>query len=246
MLEQTAGQVSGVSPQREGAVEQYEYVGNVQRSVSQSSISTGSWFYTHNEVKKKVFEKLANLMKVAWSGGKKAGFILGDAGYKMLNILPDVALNDYGIFMGDSGKDDALKQAVQQMSQAALQSGTMTEAQVVLEQGIDAMRKQQEMAQQQAMQQQQAAAEAQAQQSQADMQLKQMDIEGRIKVAQINAEARVAAQEVASDAQRDIDDVREKNKLSLEKIKADFNSQQKEKDAEQAMKMESAKSVQKK
>ena len=103
MLEQTAGQVSGVSPQREGAVEQYEYVGNVQRSVSQSSISTGSWFYTHNEVKKKVFEKLANLMKVAWSGGKKAGFILGDAGYKMLNILPDVALNDYGIFMGDSG-----------------------------------------------------------------------------------------------------------------------------------------------
>ena len=260
MLEQTAGQVSGVSPQREGAVEQYEYVGNVQRSVSQSSISTGSWFYTHNEVKKKVFEKLANLMKVAWSGGKKAGFILGDAGYKMLNILPDVALNDYGIFMGDSGKDDALKQAVQQMSQAALQSGTITlldalkvmkadtmsEAQVVLEQGIDAMRKQQEMAQQQAMQQQQAAAEAQAQQSQADMQLKQMDIEGRIKVAQINAEARVAAQEVASDAQRDIDDVREKNKLSLEKIKADFNSQQKEKDAEQAMKMESAKSVQKK
>jgi len=260
MLEQTAGQVSGVSPQREGAVEQYEYVGNVQRSVSQSSISTGSWFFTHNEVKKKVFEKLANLMKIAWSGGKKAGFILGDAGYKMLNILPDVALNDYGIFMGDSGKDDALKQAVQQMSQAALQSGTitlldalkvmkadtMTEAQVVLEQGIDAMRKQQQAAQQQAMQQQQAAAEAQAQQSQADMQLKQMDIEGRIKVAQINAEARVAAQEVASDAHRDIDDVREKNKLSLEKIKADFNSQQKEKDAEQSMKIESAKSVQKK
>ena len=72
MLEQTAGQISGVSPQREGAVEQYEYVGNVQRSVSQSSISTGGWFYSHNEVKKKVFEKLANLMKLSWAGGKKA------------------------------------------------------------------------------------------------------------------------------------------------------------------------------
>ena len=257
MLEQTAGQVSGVSPQREGAVEQYEYVGNVQRSVSQSSISTGSWFYTHNEVKKKVFERLANLMKISWAGGKKAGYILGDAGYKMLNVLPEVALNDYGIFMGDAGKDDALKQAVQQMSQAALQSGTitlldalkvmkadtMTEAQVVLEQGIDAMRKQQQMAQESAMQQQQAAAEAQAQQTQAEAQLKQMDIDGKIKVAQINAEARVAAQEIASDAQRDIDDVREKNKLHLEKIKADFTSQQKEKDAEHSEKMQSAKSV---
>tara|TARA_R110001599_G_scaffold193455_2_gene389242 strand:- start:332 stop:1270 length:939 start_codon:yes stop_codon:yes gene_type:complete len=260
MLEQTAGQVSGVSPQREGAVEQYEYVGNVQRSVSQSSIATGAWFYAHNEVKKKVFEKLANLMKIAWAGGKKAAFILGDSGYKMLNIMPDVSLNDYGIFMGDAGKDDAMKQAVQQMSQAALQSGTislldalkvmkadtMTEAQVVLEQGIDAMKDQQAQAQQQAMQQQQAAAEAQAQQTQAEAQLKQMDIEGRIKVAQINAEARVAAQEVASDAHRDIDDSREKNKLNLEKVKADFGSQQKDKDDEHDMKMESKKNVQKK
>ena len=260
MLEQTAGQISGVSPQREGAVEQYEYVGNVQRSVAQSSISTGGWFYSHNELKKKVFDKLANLMKLSWAGGKKAAFVLGDAGYKMLNVLPDVALNDYGIFLGDSGKDDALKQSVQQMSQAALQSGsitlldalkvlkadTMTEAQHVLEQGIDAMKEQQMQQQEQAMQQQQAAAEAQQAASQADMQMKQMEIDGRIKVAQINAEARVVAQEVASDATRDIDDTREKNKLSLEKIKADFNFQQKEQDAKNTRRAESRKTIEKK
>ena len=260
MLEQTAGQISGVSPQREGAVEQYEYVGNVQRAVTQSSISTGGWFYSHNEVKKKVFDKLANLMKMSWAGGKKAAYVLGDAGYKMLNVLPDVALNDYGIFLGDAGKDDALKQSVQQMSQAALQSGsitlldalkvlkadTMTEAQHVLEQGIDAMKEQQMQQQEQAMQQQQAAAEAQQAQSQAEMQMKQMEIDGRIKVAQINAEARVVAQEVASDANRDIDDSREKNKLSLEKVKADFNFQQKENDAKNARRTESRKTIEKK
>ncbi len=260
MLEQTAGQISGVSPQREGAVEQYEYVGNVQRAVTQSSISTGGWFYSHNEVKKKVFDKLANLMKMSWAGGKKAAYVLGDAGYKMLNVLPDVALNDYGIFLGDAGKDDALKQSVQQMSQAALQSGsitlldalkvlkadTMTEAQHVLEQGIDAMKEQQMQQQEQAMQQQQAAAESQQAQSQAEMQMKQMEIDGRIKVAQINAEARVVAQEVASDANRDIDDSREKNKLSLEKVKADFNFQQKENDAKNARRTESRKTIEKK
>lgn len=244
MLEQTAGQISGVSPQREGSVAQYEYVGNVQRSVVQSSVATGAWFYSHNLVKKQVMEKLANLMKIAWAGGKKAAYIFGDAGYKMLNILPDIALNDYGIFMGDSGKDDALKTQVQQMSQAALQSGTitlldalkvlkadtMTEAQAVLEQGIEAMQGQQQQAQQAQQQQQQAQAQADEAKIQGQIKLAQMEIDGRIQVAQINAKARITAQEVASDALRDVDDTREKNKIVVEKVKADMSSQQKDKE----------------
>ena len=244
MLEQTAGQISGVSPQREGSVAQYEYVGNVQRSVVQSSVATGAWFYSHNLVKKQVMEKLANLMKIAWAGGKKAAYIFGDAGYKMLNILPDIALNDYGIFMGDSGKDDALKTQVQQMSQAALQSGTitlldalkvlkadtMTEAQAVLEQGLEAMQGQQQQVQQQQQQAQQAQAQADEAKIQGQIKLAEMEIEGRIQVAQINAKARITAQEVASDAMRDVDDTREKNKIVVEKVKADMNSQQKDKE----------------
>jgi hypothetical protein len=55
-----------------------------------------------------------------------------------------------------------------------------------------------------------------------------MDVDARIAVAKINAEARVAAQEVASDATRDIDDSKERNKLTLEKVKADLSSQQRE------------------
>jgi len=260
MLEQTAGQISGVSPQREGAVEQYEYVGNVQRSVTQSSISTAGWFFSHNEVKKRVLERLANLMKLAWAGGKRAAFIFGDAGYKFLNILPDVALNDYGIFLGDSGRDDSLKQQVQGMSQSALQSGsislldalkvlksdTMTEAQHVLEKGLEAMQEQQAQAQSQQAEMQQAQAEAEQAKAQTQMEMKQMEIEGNITVAKINAEARVASQEIASDATRDVEDSREKNKLSLEKIKADFGSQQKEVDNEHSLKMESKKNKDKK
>tara|TARA_B110000908_G_C9962642_1_gene317564 strand:- start:4 stop:642 length:639 start_codon:yes stop_codon:yes gene_type:complete len=210
-------------------------------------------------VKKQVMEKLANLMKIAWAGGKKAAYIFGDAGYKMLNILPEVALNDYGIFMGDSGKDDALKTQVQQMSQAALQSGTislldalkvlkadtMTEAQVILEQGLDAMKKEQSNMQEQQQSMQQQQAEAEQAKIQAETELKKMDIEGRIQVAQINAEARIQAQEIASDASRDMDDVREKNKLTVEKVKADFNAQQKEKDNEHQVKIESRKNVEK-
>jgi hypothetical protein len=146
------------------------------------------------------------------------------------------------------------------MSQAALQSGTismldaikvmksdtMTEAQAVLEQGIDAMQKQQQQSMEQQAQQQQAAAEQQQAQAQVQMEIQQMDNQTKIQVAQINAEARVAAQEIASDAQRDVDDTREKNKLNLEKVKADLSAQQKDKDSENSMKLESRKNVEKK
>ena len=199
-------------------------------------------------------------MKLAWAGGKRASFIFGDAGYKFLNVLPDVSLNDYGIFLGDAGRDDALKQQVQQMSQAALQSGslslldalkvlksdTMTEAQHVLEKGLEAMQEQQQQAQQQQAQMQQAQAEADQQKTQGQIQLKEMEVQGNIQVAQINAEARVKAQEIASDTTRDVEDSKERNKLSLEKIKADFGSQQKEVDNEHSLKVESKKEANKK
>tara|TARA_B100001059_G_scaffold35564_2_gene28559 strand:- start:1737 stop:4028 length:2292 start_codon:yes stop_codon:yes gene_type:complete len=251
MLEQTAGQITGVSPQREGAVEQYEYVGNVQRSVVQSSLATEGWFHQHNELKKLVFERLANLMKLAWAGGKKAGYILGDGGYAFLNVLPDVALNDYGVFVGDGGKDDAMKQMLQQMSQAALQSGTinmldvikvlkadtMTEAEHILERGIEAMQKQQQSMQEQQMQMQQAESEAKQADKEFEMQKAQLDVEGKVKVAEINAQARIEAQEIASQADRDIDDVREKGKLQSKAIDADIQSQMAEKKSESDRKM---------
>ena len=161
MLEQTAGQICGISPQREGAVSQYEAVGNVQRTVTQSNLVTESWFYQHSEVKKRVIEQVCNLMKVCWAEGKKAGYILGDGAFKMLKVLPDVALNDYGIFITEGGKEDAIKQAITQMAQSALQSGsiglldvikvlksdTLTEAEHILENGLQEMQKQQKAAQ---------------------------------------------------------------------------------------------------
>jgi hypothetical protein len=224
MLEQTAGQISGVSPQREGAVSQYEYVGNVQRSVVQSATITENWFFQHNIVKKKCLEAAANLMKIAWHNGKKGGYVLGDGGFELISILPDIALNDYGVFIGDSGKDDAMKQVVAQLSQAALSSGqiqlldvvrvlkadTMTEAEHILEQAMDEMRSMQaESSQQQAQisQMQQQAAEADFQR---EAKLKQMEVEGRVQVAKINAEAKIQAAEIDSDDKRDIADMREK------------------------------------
>ena len=239
MLEQTAGQISGVSPQREGAISQYEYVGNVQRSVVQSSLSTKGWFFQHNEVKKMVFSRLCNLMKVAWAEGKKAGYILGDGGYKFLNVLPDIALNDYGIFLGDSGKDDAMRKAVQEMSAQAVQSGnlslldaikvlkadSLSEAEVVLERGLDSMKEMQQQMQQQQAQQQQMQQQQEMQQKQIDIQQKQAELKNKIQVAQIAADSRIEVAEIQTDQQTESDKMKEGNKLLSEAVKADMQDQ---------------------
>tara|TARA_R110002153_G_scaffold2276_2_gene11101 strand:- start:297 stop:2594 length:2298 start_codon:yes stop_codon:yes gene_type:complete len=221
MLEQTAGQISGVSPQREGAVGQYEYVGNVQRSVIQSATITESLFYSHAMVKKRIFERVANLMKVCWAGGKKASYILGDGAFKFLSVMPDVALQDYGIFIGDSGKDDALRQSLQQIAQSAVQGGqvtlldvikvfkadTFTEAEHILERAMDEMKANE--AQQQ--EQQQAMVQAQAEQAQAafeqQVQLEQVKNEAKIQVAQIQSETDLKIADMKSDDAREMSDV---------------------------------------
>ena len=227
MLEDMAGQISGVSRQREGAVGQYEYVGNVQRSVVQSATITESWFYSHAECKQRVMERICNLMKICWAGGKKAGMILGDGAYKFLNVMPNIALQDYGVYVGDSGKDDSMKQVVQQLAQSALQSGTidllgvikvlkadtMTEAEKVLEQAMTEMQKQQQAQQQQAMQAQQAAAQAKQSEFEAEAQLKQMDNEAKLQVAQISAESRMQVAKIQAEVDRDIHDTKEQNEI---------------------------------
>ena len=242
MLEQTAGYISGVSPQREGAVGQYEYVGNVQRSVVQSSLSTKGWFFQHNETKKMVFERLCNLMKICWAEGKKVGYVLGDGGYKFLSVLPNIALNDYGVFLGDSGKDDSMRQVVQQMSQAALQQGSLTmldaikvlkseslaEAETVLEKGLAAMKKMQEQQNAAAMEQQQAANQQAQAQAQAEAEMKQAELQTKIKVAEIDAKSRIDVAEINSDTRLQAEDTKEKNKLVLEGVKADLQDQAKE------------------
>lgn len=233
MLEETAGQISGINRQRSGAINTSEYVGNVQRSVQQSALSTESWFYLHNQVKKRVLERAANLMKVCWAGGTKAATILGDGAYKILNVLPgQIPMNDYGLFLGDSGKEMNDKQIVNQIAQAAMQSGqaglldvlkvlkadTVTEAETTLEKAMAVMQ-QQSKQQQEAMQQQAEMQEAmkQAEHGRA-VELENLRVNGKIKVAEIETEAKKEIADIRDDGQRDIADMKEKVKMKSEGI----------------------------
>jgi len=237
MLEETAGQISGINRQRSGAINTSEYVGNVQRSVQQSALSTESWFYLHNQVKKRVLERAANLMKVCWAGGTKAATILGDGAYKILNVLPgQIPMNDYGLFLGDSAKEMNDKQIVNQIAQAAMQSGqaglldvlkvlkadTVTEAETTLEKAMAVMQ-QQSQQQQEAMQQQAEMQEAmkQAEHGRA-VELENLRVGGKIKVAEIETEAKKEIADIRDDGERDIADMKEKVKMKSEGIEPEL------------------------
>ena len=237
MLEQTAGQVCGISPQREGAVAQYEAVGNVQRTVMQSNLVTENWFFQHSEVKKRVIERVCGLMKICWAQGKRLGYVLGDGAFKLLDILPDIALNDYGVYINQGAKDDAIKQAVTQLSQAALQSGSITlldvikvlkadslsEAEHVLENGIKEMQSQAKAAQEQ----QQSILQAQAEQEQTKMQhetqLKQMDAEARLKVAKENTRAKIEVANIQADLEANMVSDKLKGAIQRDAAKSEYD-----------------------
>lgn len=141
--------------------------------------------------------------------------------------MPDIALNDYGVYVGDSGKDESMKQVLGQLAQSALQSGqidfmdvikvlkadSMTEAEHVLERGMDEMRKMQQAQAEAEQQAAQAEAEAKQAELEAEAQLKQMDNETKIEIAKMNNEAKIEVAEIYSDDLRDIADMKEKTKL---------------------------------
>jgi len=213
MLEDMAGQVSGVTKQREGQIEQYEQVGNQQRAVVQSATITRSWFWSHDMVKQDVLMRCANLMKIAWAEGKKTATVFGDGTYKFISILPDVSLNDYGVFLGDGGKDEQMKAAVSQLAQSALQGGqidmldviriyksdTLTEAEHILERGLEAAKEMQAQQQQGMQEQAQAEAEAKERELQIEVEMNQLDNETRIKVAEIQHQSKLETAEILSD-----------------------------------------------
>jgi len=126
-IEDMVGEISGVSRQRQGEISTSELVGNVERSVVQSSNITEHLFFTHNEVKRRVLTNLLEVSKMAWMEGKKAQYVLDDMTRTFFSIEPaEYAEANYGIFISNSSKDEQILKTMQGLAQQALQSGSVT------------------------------------------------------------------------------------------------------------------------
>lgn len=212
-IEELAGTISGITAQREGAVSSSEMVGNVERSVVQSSHITEPLFWVHNQCKRRVLNMLLNTAKGAWeeTGKQKLQYIFDNGERAFLDITPKFYYEDMDVFVSDTSKDLENIQKLQQLIQPAMQNGaSLLEAAEVLtndnfniiKQKLKDMQTRQEQ-----MQQQQQEAEAQQQQ-----QLQQMQNEAK--------QQELMLQEAQMDLQRYQIDQDNQTKIAVAQINA--------------------------
>lgn len=212
-IEQLAGTISGITEQRMGAISTHELVGNVERSVVQSSHITEPLFWMHNQCKKHVLNMLLNTAKGAWQevGKNKLNYIFDNGERAYLSIPEKFYYEDMDVFVTDTSRDIENIQKLQQLIQPAMQNGaSLLEAAEILtndnfniiKQKLQEMqeRQQQQMQQQQEMEQQQAVQLQQMQNEQREQELMleeaKMDLE-RYKIDADN-QTKIAVAEIST------------------------------------------------
>ena len=122
-IKQQVAFVSGISPQRLGAIDTRESVGNVERSVSQSALITEYWFDAHTEVKRRVYTSLIECAKIAYRNGYSSQFVMDDMGIETLTLeefeLEDI---DLAVYVTDSSKDLSVLETMKSLFQTGLQA----------------------------------------------------------------------------------------------------------------------------
>lgn len=263
-IEELAGTISGITQQREGAVSTSEMVGNVERSVVQSSHITEPLFWVHNQCKRRVLNMLLNTAKGAWeeTGKQKLQYIFDNGERALLDITPKFYYEDMDVFVSDTSKDLENIQKLQQLIQPAMQNGaSLLEAAEILtndnfniikqklkdmqtrQEHIQQQQQEAEAQQQQQLQQMQNEAKQQElmlQEAQMDLQRYQIDQDNQTKIAVAQINAYRGTEELDQD-QNGIPDPIEIGKQAIEQQKINQEAYNKRYEAKQKREIEDQK-----
>lgn len=263
-IEELAGIISGITQQREGAVSSSEMVGNVERSVVQSSHITEPLFWVHNQCKRRVLNMLLNTAKGAWeeTGKQKLQYIFDNGERAFLDITPKFYYEDMDVFVSDTSKDLQNIQKLQQLIQPAMQNGaSLLEAAEILtndnfniikqklkdmqtrQEQIQQQQQEAEAQQQQQLQQMQNEAKQQElmlQEAQMDLQRYQIDQDNQTKIAVAQINAYRGTEELDQD-QNGIPDPIEIGKQAIEQQKINQEVYNKRYEAKQKREIEDQK-----
>lgn len=263
-IEELAGMISGITQQREGAISTSEMVGNVERSVVQSSHITEPLFWVHNQCKRRVLNMLLNTAKGAWeeTGKQKLQYIFDNGERAFLDITPKFYYEDMDVFVSDTSKDLENIQKLQQLIQPAMQNGaSLLEAAEILtndnfniikqklkdmqtrQEQIHQQQQEAEAQQQQQLQQMQNEAKQQElmlQEAQMDLQRYQIDQDNQTKIAVAQINAYRGTEELDQD-QNGIPDPVEIGKQAIEQQKINQEAYNKRYEAKQKREIEDQK-----
>lgn len=213
MLEETADRLTGISAARSGVQNSGDLVGVNERNVMQSSLITAPLFDLHYSLVGEVFQSMAALMKVAWAKEGRMANIYGDTGMETFKIDKSIALDEYGIFVENSGKEVQRKQEMMMLMERFSSSGNIdalsmikavnaessSEVESILTDGLEAISRMQADLEERKVAAQEQANEIAAKQievplevaklkSDTDIKVKEMDITGKVQTQQNDLE----------------------------------------------------------
>jgi hypothetical protein len=209
-IERKIQNTAGVPPQRLGAIANQELVGNVERSIVQSSLVTEDLFRMHTLTKLDACTAILEVAKDVYKNGSKTLQFVTDDLQDILFQIDGESFNnaDYGVFVTDDMKDMEVLEAMKSHAKFALQNDQMafyqladiyttesvSEVRAELKRYYESKQQQMQQQQEQQMQVQQQQIAAQQQMHAEDMELKRYisdsTNETKIQVAEIGVFSR--------------------------------------------------------
>lgn len=227
-IKQEMGEISGVTEQRLGQVENRETVGGVERAVTQSSHVTEYWFSIHEEVKNECLRVFLETAKIALKGSKKKiQNILDDNSIKIFEIDGDsFAESDYDIVITAGNKTSEIEQTLKQLAHAALQNDKMnfsTLMDIFMSPSISEMRRRIETSEEEANEREAQAVQAQREAIDKELAQRQKEHDDKIGIekyrADLESETKVLIASMNSDGTQGNFDPIAAAKLELDRQK---------------------------
>jgi len=205
VLLESMQKLSGISDARAGINKASDLVGVNERNVMQSSLITAPYFDAVYGLIGQTFKLMTNKFSKFWAGQEMMLNVYGDLGMEMLKIDDAISMDQYGVTVNNTGKDKQRKDQAMMLLDRYAQSGAVDpvsavkalsaesyrDMEKILEQGVTALKHQQQAQQQQMQQLEQQKVQLEGQKLQQDMQIAQMNNQTDVEIARMNNQTKL-------------------------------------------------------
>jgi len=205
LIEELAGKFLGLSPQREGQIDQYESATGTERAVTQSTARTEVYVKPFESFVKYLLDKVLMKGKYCYEENEVTQYIFGDLKTKFFTVYPEYFQEDVGVYIADNFAEQRKKGVVDQAAQQALSNAatpdlilslietlnadTAGESEAIFKRAVKSMNALKAQEAQAAADSQKAQLESDAAKLAEESKLKREEFANKIEIANIQANA---------------------------------------------------------
>lgn len=195
-------QTLGITPQRQGEVEQYESNQSTEHAIVQSSHMTESLFARFAEFEERDLRALLDYSKWTWKNGKSTSYVMSDNSAKVAEIDgTQHQETEYGVYISDARQEVKKLQNIKQLGQAMLQNDVQvsTVADIIESDSFSEVREKIGEAEEQMEQLRKAQRQAEEKQRQREHQREMAKIEAELDQTRMDNETDIQEAKIKAD-----------------------------------------------